>query len=198
MASGRLRAVQQTLFGVIMRNNYIHNSPISMFDESFAPVVEHMGECREICHIVNHMSPANPNLKAEINKLFNGELNEMTNILTPFQIDLGHNMTIGNNVFINHGLTVMAIGGIEIHDGVQIGPNVSLITANHDLEDKSILIGKPIIIKEKVWIGEGAKIMPGVTIGENTIVAGGSVVTKDVPANTIVGSNPAKIIRKIK
>lgn len=67
-----------------------------------------------------------------------------------------------------------------------------------ELVDKSILIDKPIIIKEKVWNGEGAKIMPGVTIGENAIVAGGSVVTKDVPANTIVGSNPAKIIRKIK
>lgn len=181
-----------------METNLIHNEPMSMFDEKFVPVVKHMTDCREICHTVNHMSPSNESLKSEINKLFKNGLDEMSNILTPFQIDLGNNMTIGNQVFINHGFTAMAIGGIELKDGVQIGPNVSLITANHDLNDKSILIGKGIVVEENAWIGEGAKIMPGVTIGQNAIVAGGSVVTKDVAPNTIVGGNPAKVIKEIK
>lgn len=181
-----------------METNLIHKDPISMFDEKFAPVVKHMTDCREICHTVNHMSPSDETLKSEISKLFINGLSETSNILTPFQIDLGNNMKIGNQVFINHGLTAMVIGGIELKDGVQIGPNVSLITANHDLNDKSILIGKAITVEENAWIGEGAKIMPGVTIGQNAIVAGGSVVTKDVAANTIVGGNPAKLIKEIK
>lgn len=84
-------------------------------------------------------------------------------------------------VFVNHGLTCMSSGGITIEDDVMIGPEVALITANHDLKDTRILIFKPITIKKGAWLGARAMVMPGVTIGEGAIVAGGAVVTKDVP-----------------
>lgn len=91
-------------------------------------------------------------------------------------------------------------GGIMIEDHVFIGPNVNVITENHaeNPELRHNVYGKPILIKRNAWIGATAVILPGVTIGENAIVAAGSIVTKDVPDNTIVGGNPAKIIREIK
>ena len=91
------------------------------------------------------------------------------------------------------------MGGITIEDNVLIGPKVNLITENHPLDptDRRALICKPIVIKRNAWIGAAATILPGVTIGENAVVAAGAVVSKDVPANTIVGGVPAKIIKTI-
>lgn len=96
---------------------------------------------------------------------------------------------------INHGLTIMARGGIEIEDDVMIGPGASLLTANHDLYDHQVLLCGKVTIRKNAWIGAKAMILPGVTVGENAVVAGGSVVTKDVEANTVVGGNPARVLK---
>lgn len=77
---------------------------------------------------------------------------------------------LANNVFINHSVMMSAAGGIEIEEGVQIAPRVNLITVNHDLKDKMIVICKPVHIKKNAWIGAAATILPGVTIGENAVV----------------------------
>lgn len=122
-----------------------------------------------------------------------------TTVLTPFHINLGIFTSIGKNVFINHDCTFLDIGGITIEDDVLIGPKVSLITESHPLnpsERKSLLV-KPIVIKRNAWIGAGATILPGVTIGENAVVAAGAVVSKDVPANTVVAGIPAKVVKTI-
>ncbi|UTX49113.1 sugar O-acetyltransferase [Chryseobacterium sp. MA9] len=120
-------------------------------------------------------------------------------VFTPIYINYGKNIKIGKNVFINFGCTFLALGGITIEDDVQIGPKVSLLTENHPLkpEQRKGLIGKSIHIKRNAWIGGGATILPGVIIGENSIVAACAVVSKDVPDNTIVGGIPAKIIKAI-
>jgi acetyltransferase-like isoleucine patch superfamily enzyme len=91
------------------------------------------------------------------------------------------------------------MGGITLEDEVLLGPRVNLVTENHPLDptDRRALICKPIIIKRKAWIGAGATILPGVTIGENAVVAAGAVVSKDVPANTVVGGIPARVIKTI-
>jgi acetyltransferase-like isoleucine patch superfamily enzyme len=103
------------------------------------------------------------------------------------------------NVFINHACSFLDMGGITIEDGALIGPRVNLVTENHPLNpnERSALLTKPIRIRQKAWIGAGAIILPGVTVGENAVVAAGAVVSKDVPDNTIVGGIPAKIIRSI-
>lgn len=92
---------------------------------------------------------------------------------------------------------MMSRGGITIDDDVMVAANVQLISNNHDLYDHQILTCKPVHLKHNCWIGAGATILPGVTVGENAVVAAGAVVTKDVEANTVVGGNPAKLIKKI-
>ena len=119
-------------------------------------------------------------------------------ILPPFRIDRAKCMTVGENVFINHGLTCMSSGGVVIEDGVMIGPDAAILTANHDLKDIRILQFKTITIKKNAWIGARAIILPGVTIEEGAVVASGAVVTKDVAPKTVVGGNPAKLIKTIE
>ncbi|UFH32513.1 sugar O-acetyltransferase [Chryseobacterium sp. C-71] len=120
-------------------------------------------------------------------------------VFTPLYINYGKHINIGKNVFINFDCTFLALGGITIEDDVLIGPKVNLITENHPLNPKERkgLIAKPILIKKNAWIGANATILPGLTIGENAVVAAGAVVSKDVPDNMIVGGIPAKIIKEI-
>jgi acetyltransferase-like isoleucine patch superfamily enzyme len=119
-------------------------------------------------------------------------------MLPPFYTDFGKNIRVGKNVFINHGCEFMDRGGITLQDNVLIGPKVNLVTINHPVDPsrRRSTFCAPILIKRNAWIGVGASIMPGVTIGENAIVAANAVVTKDVKANTIVGGIPAKLIQE--
>ena len=91
----------------------------------------------------------------------------------------------------------MACGRIIIEDNVQIGPNTMIVTTNHDFTRREVVLHAPVTIKKGAWIGGRSLILPGVTIGENAVVAGGAVVTKDVEPNTIVGGNPAKVIKRL-
>jgi acetyltransferase-like isoleucine patch superfamily enzyme len=121
-------------------------------------------------------------------------------LVPPFYTTGGVDITVGRNVFINQNCTFYDLGGLEIADGVMIGPNVSIITSGHPLEPsqrRASVIAKPIVIERNVWIAAGATIIGGVTVGENSVVAAGSVVTKDVPSNTLVGGNPARVMRSI-
>ena len=117
----------------------------------------------------------------------------------PFYTDCGKNITVGKNVFINTGCRFQDQGGIRIGDHVLIGHNVVLATLNHDFApyNMATMHPAPIHIEDRVWIGANATVVPGVTIGENSIVAAGAVVTKDVPPNTIVGGVPAKVLKRI-
>lgn len=135
-----------------------------------------------------------------ISELTGQQLDETTWIVPPFYSDFGQFIRFGKKVFVNSGCMFMDRGGITLEDNVFIGPNVNIITENHaeEAELRHNVYTKPILIKKNVWIGASAIILPGVTIGENAIIAAGAVVTKDVPDNTIMGGNPAKIIRKIK
>ena len=128
------------------------------------------------------------------------EVDESFRLLPPFYTDFGKNIRVGKNVFINHCCEFMDRGGIILEDDVLIAPKVNLITINHPVDPsiRSSTYCAPIIIRKKAWIGVAASIMPGVTVGENSIVAANAVVTKDVPPNTIVGGNPANIIRTIE
>jgi acetyltransferase-like isoleucine patch superfamily enzyme len=128
------------------------------------------------------------------------KIDESVALFPPLYINYGKNLSIGKNVFINFDCTFLALGGITIENNVLIGPKVSLISEGHPLnpaERQSLVPGK-ILIKKNAWIGANAIILPGVTVGENSIVAAGAVVSKDVPNNSIVGGVPAKLIKTIE
>lgn len=127
-------------------------------------------------------------------------LDGSTTLLPPLYIDYGKPVAIGRRCFIQQCCTFFGRGGITIGDDVFIGPKVNLITINHDPDpdNRSATFGRPIVIEDKVWIGINATILPGVRIGYGAIVGAGSVVTKDVPAMTVVAGNPAKIVKTIE
>jgi galactoside O-acetyltransferase len=141
---------------------------------------------------------------AEIRTLFSeligAPLDDGFSLIPPFYTTGGDNLRIGRNVFINQNCTMYDLGGIDIGDDVMIGPNVSLITSGHPIAPsrrREAVIAKPIVIGKNVWIAANVTIIGGVNVGENAVVAAGSVVTKDVPADTLVGGNPARVIRSI-
>ena len=138
-------------------------------------------------------------IRKSLSEIIGTEIDVSTIVFVPFYTNFGRFITISKNVFINQACSFLDMGGITIEDNVLIGPKVNLITENHPLnpDDRKTLICKPIVIKRNAWIGAAATILPGVTIGENSIVAAGAVVTADVPPNTVVGGIPAKFIRNI-
>ena len=128
------------------------------------------------------------------------EIDETLRIFTPFHINYGKKTTFGRDCFVNFGCTFLALGGITIEDDVFIGPHCVLATEYHpeNPATRHSLLTKPIVVKRNAWLGANVTVLAGVTIGENTIVAAGSVVTKDVPDNMVVAGSPAKVVREIK
>ena len=121
-------------------------------------------------------------------------------LIPPFYTEHGTDLRIGRNVFINQNCTIYDLGGVEIGDDVMIGPNVSLITSGHPLEPSRRRAGvtaSPIVIGRNVWIAAGATVIGGVTIGDNSVVAAGAVVTRDVPPDTLVAGVPATSVRAL-
>ena len=151
-----------------------------------------------LCLKISSKKPTDPDYKSLLEELFQCEIDDSTAIVSPFYCDCGCRMTIGKNVIINKGATILSPGKVEIEDNVLIGPEVKIATVDHDFYDRHNLLhfGK-VTIKENAWVGIGAIICPGVTIGKNAVVAAGAVVTKDVPDNVVVGGNPARFIKEL-
>ena len=133
-----------------------------------------------------------------ISEITGQKIPKSTEIRLPFYTDYGHNIKIGERVFINSNVMMVDLGGITIEDDVLIGPGAYLLSVNHGLKPKQRkeLELKPVLIKKNAWIGARATICPGVIVGENAVVAAGAVVTKDVPKNTVIAGVPAKMIKK--
>lgn len=169
--------------------------PISMNDPAYAETATVIAETWKTCEEINCVPRTCWELHDIIVEKLGIHLPQTSNMVQPLHIDVASGLEIGENVFINYNCSMMAAGGIIIEDNVQIGPDVMLVTTNHDFNRRDIVIHKSIILKKGAWIGSRSLILPGVTVGENAVVAGGAVVTKDVEPNTIVGGNPAKVIK---
>ncbi|MDR6782713.1 acetyltransferase-like isoleucine patch superfamily enzyme [Pedobacter africanus] len=139
-------------------------------------------------------------IRALLGQITGSKIDESTTVFPPLNINYGKTTKIGRNVFINFDCTFLGLGGITIEDNVLIAPKVSLLSEGHPIspENRQSLVPGHIHIKRNAWIGANATILPGVTIGENAVVAAGAVVSKDVPDNAIVGGVPAKVIKLIE
>ena len=172
------------------------------------------GDDPEIISSMRTYIQENRRLLFEMNNVWHEDENEITELFAkitakpvgqgvriepPFYTDFGKNITVGNNVFINAGCIFQDQGGIVIGDGTFIGHNTVLATLDHDIapDKRHLLHPAPIRIGSRVWIGAGVVITKGVTIGDNSIVAAGAVVTRDIPANVIAAGVPSKVIREI-
>ncbi len=139
-------------------------------------------------------------LHALLEELTCREVPAHVGIVPPFSTDFGANITLEDGVYINAGVSMQDQGGILIREGALIGHHAVLATLDHvlDPDRRHDLIPGPIVIGKNAWIGAGAVILKGVTVGDGAVVAAGAVVTRDVPANTIVGGVPAGIIRRLQ
>lgn len=132
-------------------------------------------------------------------EIIGSPIDSSTMIFPPFYTNFGRLIKLGKNVFINHACSFLDMGGIILEDDVQVGPRVNLTSENHPLDplERKTVIPKGILIKRNAWIGAGATILPGVTIGEDAIVAAGAVVNRDVADRTIVAGVPARVIKTL-
>ena len=174
-----------------------NGAPVDMLSKEYRPAIEELHRANLALYRLNHSEPTPENMAKGLDELFDGNDHSGLAIMTPCQIDFPKQLTIGQRVFINHSFTAMSIGGITLEDNVQIGPHVTIVTDNHDFDNRYVLKCKSVRVCKNAWIGANVTIMPGVTVGESAVIAGGAVVTKDVPPNTVVGGNPAKVIKQL-
>ncbi|MFH0258741.1 sugar O-acetyltransferase [Vibrio rumoiensis] len=163
-------------------------------------LIEQQMQCKEWLYDFNHSRPRESALRKELlGKILNNY--QGTHIEPPFLCDMGQNFTIGKGGFINYGLTVLDIAPVTIGDYVLIAPNVQLCAASHPIilreRIEPFACGDPITIGDCVWLGAGVIVLGGVTIGHNSVIGAGSVVTKDIPDNVIAVGNPCRVIKTI-
>lgn len=154
---------------------------------------------RRLCMQLNTEVHTETEIKEIFFNLIGKKIDPTFSLFLPFTTDFGKNIEVGQNVFINSGCRFQDQGKIVIGDNSLIGHNVVIATINHDLmpNKRGTLHLKPVKLEKNTWIGSSSTILPGITVGKNSIVAAGSIVTKDVPPNTIVAGNPAKVIKHL-
>lgn len=172
---------------------------VDMNDKEFPKIRDIIMRTIALTNKLNSGAHSPKKVRKIFSKIIGQKLDESTWIIPPFYVDFGRNIRVGKNFFMNQACTFMDRGGITIGDDVFIAPKVCLTTINHDFNpyNRQATFCKPIVIKDRVWIGINVTICPGVTIGENSVIAAGSVVTKDVPPNVIVGGNPARVLKEL-
>lgn len=156
-------------------------------------------EALRITSVLNNTYHSPEEIRKLFSELTGKPVDASFGLFPPFYTDCGKNITVGKNVFINSGCRFQDQGGITIGDGALIGHNAVLATLNHDFspERRTSMHPAPVVIGKNVWLGASVTVVPGVTIGDNAVIAAGAVVTKDVPAGTIAAGVPAKVLREL-
>lgn len=172
--------------------------PISTDDTDFDILTGELEKARRIIAELNLGYHSSEEVR-EIVRRLGVDMDETATIRTPFYADFGKSLHIGARTFINQLCCFMSRGNITIEEDVKIGPRVNLITLKHGTKpaERRIITSQPIHIKRNAWLGAAVTVMPGVTIGENSIVGAGAVVTHNVPDNVIVAGVPARVIKEI-
>lgn len=163
---------------------------------------EERDACRRKIYDFNLLPPENrrTTIPAHIREIF-GKTGENVWVEPPFQCDYGWNIEVGDNFYANYNLVILDVCKVTIGDNVFIAPNVALYAAGHPVHPMSrnsgYEYGAPITIGDNVWIGGNTVILPGVTVGSGCVIGAGSVVTRDIPPNSIAAGNPCRVLREI-
>lgn len=155
----------------------------------------------DLCFEYNTTRPSDVEKQQEILKKLIGKTKDTFCIVAPFYCDYGYNISLGENFYANHNLVILDGGKVSFGDNVFIAPDCGFHTAGHPIDferrNKGLEYAYSITVGDNVWIGAGVHVMPGVTIGSNVVIGGGSVVTKDIPDNSVAVGNPCRVIRAI-
>ena len=172
-----------------------------VYDASHPELTRRLEITRDKIWEFNHTRPSEKEKLHSILHELLGSHGEWFHVNQPFHCDYGTNIHVGEKFFANFNLTILDEAEVRIGDFVFIGPNVSIYTACHplDVESRNKILewAEPVTIGNNVWIGGSVTILPGVKIGDNVVVGAGSVVTKDIPDNVVVGGNPARILKHL-
>lgn len=171
---------------------------IPMNDPDYPAIGEAVNKTIELSNLLNS-STDTTQIRERLSEIIGTRIDDSTTIFIPFHTNFGRFITLGKNIFINHACSFLDLGGITIEDDVMIGPRVNIISENHPVEisRRKTLVPGRVVIRKNAWIGAAATIMPGVTIGENSVVAAGALVTKDVDPNTLVAGVPTRPIKEL-
>lgn len=158
-------------------------------------------ECKELIRDYNDLRPKDVEARDALLRRILGDVKGDILIEQPFYCDYGFNISVGKNFFANFNMVVLDEARVVFGDNVFIGPNCGFYTAGHPIDsierNKGLEFARPIIVGNNVWIGANVTVVPGVTIGDNCVIGAGSVVTKDIPDNTVAVGNPCKVIKSM-
>lgn len=158
-------------------------------------------ECKELIRDYNDLRPKDVEARDALLRRILGDVKGDILIEQPFYCDYGFNISVGKNFFANFNMVVLDEARVVFGDNVFIGPNCGFYTAGHPIDsierNKGLEFARPIIVGNNVWIGANVTVVPGVTIGDNSVIGAGSVVTKDIPDNTVAVGNPCKVIKSM-
>lgn len=158
-------------------------------------------ECNDLMYEYNQVRPSDQEKRERLLRELLGKVGEACIVEQPIQANWGKHTYLGDRVYINFNLTLVDDAEVWIGDDVKIGPNVTIATATHPLEadqrKQGIQMNRPVHIKNGVWLGAGVIVLPGVTIGENTTIGAGSVVTTDIPANVVAYGIPCRVRKRL-
>ncbi|MFS0838937.1 sugar O-acetyltransferase [Paenibacillus sp. 1P03SA] len=180
------------------KQKMIAGKPYKAFGEELLNERQH---AKEVLFDYNALRPGEVDKRNALLRPLLGRTGRNFFVEPPFRCDYGYNISLGENFYSNYNLTVLDCNRVMIGDNVLIGPNVSIFTAGHAIHPEprrdGVEYALPVTIGSNVWIGGGAILNPGVSVGDNTIIGSGSVVTKDIPANVIAAGNPCRVLRPI-
>lgn len=164
-------------------------------------IVEARTRCADLCYDFNQCRPSDTKKQKELLEQILGSIKGNAVITAPFYCDYGFNISIGENFYTNHNVTILDGAKVTFGDNVFIAPNCVFSTSGHAIDSeqrgRGLEIAWPITVGDNVWIGANVSVLPGVTIGSDTIIGAGSIVNKDIPSGVIAAGNPCKVIRKI-
>ncbi len=173
-----------------------------LYDANYDPdIIDKRTRCADLCYEYNMCKPSDMNKQQIILHELLGKIKGNIVVTSPFYCDYGINISVGENFYTNHNVTILDAAEVSFGDNVFIAPDCVFSTAGHPLDaaqrNQGLEIALPITVGNNVWIGTHVSVLPGVTIGNNVVIGAGSVVNRDIPDGVVAAGNPCRVIRKI-